>query len=540
MPFDLTQQSERKRLIKEIVLNEENLSQKRESLKQFEIQQDRLHQYVTEYLEGQFDKDTVKEMPVMSSVNVQKRVVTQEASIYRTAPERSFTGISDEQVEAKENIYHDMKFDTMMLRANQMYKMQNNQVHIGLFPKNGKFNFRIYLRHHIDAIPDPHDPEKAVGYVLSVFDSQRWLRDRREEWPTGSAKTSGHPYRQSDRVNQGIADPDDAEDLKGQFVVWTKPYMIDDEEIPGLNMVFNEQGVIISDPETTENPLSEVDPDLLPIINLADNKGTFEYWIRQGQSTTEFTIQWNAFLTDMAFVSRMQGWSQGIVKGPKDLLPSAMKVGPNKIIRLVQDPDSGVSTDFSFVSPNPDLSGMIQVGEMILSNWLTSKGIDTSAIATKPGGQVFGTATERLLASIEKFEASREDIALFENAETQLSHLVDVWSNLSKGNDLLDEKYRTSDFPEDSDVSVMYHKPEMIQTREQKIMQHERERDLGLVSRIDGIMERHNMTRDEAVEKARQIDEEEMMLRPEPINNPFINNQDQEEDGNRESETNQE
>ena len=87
MSYDLTKQSERKKLIETINSND-NKSRKAESLRQQEIYQDRLFQYVKENLEGTFDAKTVKEMPIISSVNLVKRIVKEEASIYRESPKR--------------------------------------------------------------------------------------------------------------------------------------------------------------------------------------------------------------------------------------------------------------------------------------------------------------------------------------------------------------------------------------------------------------------------------------------------------------------
>ena len=74
----------RKSVISEIK-GEENKRRKAESLKQFEIFNDRMDQYVVEYLKKQFSAATVREMPVVSSINLPKRIVTQEASIYKRA-----------------------------------------------------------------------------------------------------------------------------------------------------------------------------------------------------------------------------------------------------------------------------------------------------------------------------------------------------------------------------------------------------------------------------------------------------------------------
>ena len=94
---------DRLKLIKHIE-SSENKDRKQESFRQTQIFQDRLYQYVREALLREFSKQTVDEIPIIASINLARRIIKQEASIYRTAPNREFTELSDDQSEVVKNI----------------------------------------------------------------------------------------------------------------------------------------------------------------------------------------------------------------------------------------------------------------------------------------------------------------------------------------------------------------------------------------------------------------------------------------------------
>lgn len=516
MPFDLRIEKDRKTLIKEVLNTDENTQRKADSAKQQEIMNDRLDQYVREHLKGEFGADTVKEMPIISSVNLTRRIVKQEASIYRDHPERDFLELSPDQIETVGRIYDDMKIDSMLAKSNENFKLQQ-QTHLQIVPRNGKLIMRTLMGHHIDSIPDPLNPEEAIGYVISSFDKESFLRDNTKDTPTGFKGRSVHTAPQfSDGVNQKIGDRDDAKSTLKRYVVWTRDHHNEKGElIPGMNFIMNGKAEILSDVNAVLNPLRDIDPTLLPIINVANNEGTFEYWVRQGQSVSDFNIAYAAELSSLSQIVRLQGYSQAVLSGSKELMHESLQIGPTKFLKLTVDPDQPVDTKFEFVNPSPDLDGSIRFLEMLLANFLTSRGVDPKIISGKSDATSFSSGIERLLHNLERFEASREDISLFTNAEDKIFNLVKAWHNVSRGTDRLEEKYLTSVIPDESSVVVSFNKPEMIQTRQERIAQVEKEMDLGLISRIDALEQFHGIDRDAAIEKAKQIDEDEGMTQGE-------------------------
>jgi len=77
--------------------SDENKKRKAESYNQFQIYNDNLRPFVLRKLRSMYSDETVCEMPVISSINIAKRICNQEASIYRNSPIQNFVGVSDDQ-----------------------------------------------------------------------------------------------------------------------------------------------------------------------------------------------------------------------------------------------------------------------------------------------------------------------------------------------------------------------------------------------------------------------------------------------------------
>jgi len=475
------------RIIREIEAPE-NKQRKATSLMQYEIFNDRQQQYVIEYLKKQFAYQSVKEMPVITSINLARRVVKAEASLYRTPPKRTFHNMSDEQVEAFEGFYDRWGWNDKLLTANEYYKLQQ-QTHLYWTIKGGIIKPRVLLNHHLDAIPSREDPEVAEGYVISTFDKWQYLEYDSSMSATGfqgrSQKMSGS---MADGVNQKIADPDDYRAQLEKYVFWT----------PDLNVKVNRDGVIES--EETENPIG-----MLPIIDVSVSKD-FEYWVRSGQAVTDFSIQFCGMLSDMANVVRMQGFGQAVFSGAEGMLPENVQIGPTFVLRLPIDPNNPVPTDFKFVTSGADIMGSLEFLKTNLSMFLSSRGLDPSTISFDGTTQSYSSGIERLLAMIQKFEASKSDMDLFEKVEHQSFDVIRAYINTYQGSDVLGPEFQIGQIPEDAYMTIEYAEPQMMQTQQEKLDFLEKKMDLGLISRVDAFKEMYGIDEEAAVKMISEID----------------------------------
>jgi hypothetical protein len=456
--IDFNDLATRRRVIEDIKTNE-NKKRKYESYKQFECFMGRLRQFVTDYLLSQFTKQTVYTMPIIDSINISSRVVNKQASLYKTPPKRTFTNLDQDQQTTINNWYLEYGVNSKLFKSNQFFKLQD-QSFLMLVPDREKnLKCRVVMPHMIDAIPSDVDPEIADAYIISVHDKQ-WFNHG------------------SDGRNEVTADQDDYKANVEKYLVWTKE----------INFLMNGRGEFLT--EIFPNPIGE-----LPFIDIAEGKD-YEFFVRGGQALTDFAIQYCGALSDLAQVVKMQGWSVGWLKGPASLMPEEIIVGPNKILKLTTDPNNpDATTEFGYSSPDADIQGAMSYLEMLISNFLTSRGLDSNIISSKGDAQKFSSGVEKLLSMIDAFEASKQDMDIYQKAERQFFELLKKWNNL-----LIQTPNKIFDFliPEDSELEVQYHQPQNIQTTKEKLETIQLRLELGLIDQIDAIAADRDITREAA------------------------------------------
>lgn len=476
--MDLLKLEDRVELIKSIESNEAK-ARRFESLRQTEVFNDRLYEHVYERLLRRSAKSTVLEMPIVSSMNLSRRVVKQEASIYKNPPQREWTELSDDQYSVVRKIYSELAIDSKMLMSNESFKLQN-QNHVMLVPVDGKLKLRVLRNHHIDSI-DSEDPETPMGYVISQIDKNEVRRFEQARRSGGRYDT--YTRQISDQIDQKIGDADDFKKRSKRYVVWTNEY----------NFIMDGYGEIVSG-EDIINPIG-----MVPIIDISIEKD-YEYWVRQGDSLTEFTIEYNALLSDISQVVRMQGYAQAYLISKEDLIPENVQIGPNFLLKLPVEEGSTVRPEFGFANAGADLGGSIQFAETQLATFLTSRGLDPTTVSGSGQVSKHSSGIERLLSLIEKFEASRSDFDTYSRAEKQIWKLVKAWHNVSIGTDLLDREYQTTLIPEQSEIHVKFAGPEMIKSEAEKIDSWQRRIEAGEATVVDMMMDLRGVDKESALE----------------------------------------
>jgi len=519
----------RKKVIDEILGNE-NQMRKNGAMKRSEVYNDRAEPYVLKGMEKEFEKSTVDEMRKITSINLCKRIIDEIGSLYKKAPEREFQNangkdLNENEKKQIENLYKFGRFDWKYKKANRSYELQK-QCTIQVLPRDGIIELRVFSPHQYDVIPDPMDPEKPGAYIVSVYDRSKILagygstannfeiKNMPSSMGLGAASVS-------DGVNQAIADNDDYKRKQMRFVWWTK----------AENFLTDGLGVVL-DP-TTETPSS--DPSAiavnllgeLPFVDVALDKDS-EFWVRHGQGVVEFDLEFAMLLMDTFFIHKMQGFAQAIIYSEKP--PANMKVGPNHVMHIPLDPNKEVQPRFEFSTPNSDLNASMELIETFLRLFLSSRGIDPKTVSGKSETQRFSSGIERLLAMIDKFEASQDSIDLFLWIENQVLRLVVKWSNIFQGVTSpngptvpLIPELRLAKLPEDIIVTVNFTAPEVIQTKAEAEDSAIKLKENGLMSRTEAIMKLRNVTEEEAKRIASQIDSEELLNAPKEVTAPGEN-----------------
>lgn len=410
------------------------------------------------------------------------------ASIYKRCPDRVLQNATENQTLGIQGLYAAARVDVQLKRANQKYKL-HNQCAIQVIPRDGVIDIKLLAPHQYDVVPDPLDPERAIAYVISAYNKGQLDNE------TSSVKDiQGNYYgskngEASRSTNKAIADEEDYQSALNRYVVWTAE----------KNLIVNGNGEIL---EENPNPIG-----MLPFIDVAQDKD-FEFWVRKGSGVTEFTLDFAVVLSDTCNTNRLQSYAQPVIVAEK--VPESVTVGPQHILFLPLDPSRPeVKPSFEFASPNPDLNASLSLQDRLVSYFLTAQGIDPKTIASSGEGNKFSSGLERLLAMIEKFEASQDDIDLFKGVEEKLFTLFRAWYEQVNGTSMLKPALSFGTWPEDINQTVIYEGPEMIRTEADKEESVIRRLENGLISKEEAIMELREVDQDRAKEIVSAIDQEQ-------------------------------
>lgn len=470
------------RAIIDEIESDENKRRKAEHQKRFDVFSDYQRQYILKMLTNEFSPKTVSEMRTCTSVNLTRRIISEMASIYKRQPVRTIQNATPEQEQAILDIYADIKVDTFLKRVNEKFKL-HDQCAIQVIPKDGEIKLKLLAPHQFDVVPAYDDPEQPLAYIISSYNKE-WLQSEN----TGNQDIQGNYYASknesaSDRTNQKIADPDDWRNDK-RYIVWTAEY----------NMVLDGHGQIL---EQEPNPIG-----MLPFVDVSTEKD-FEFWVKRGSGIVEFNLDFGVVLSDTCNTNRLQSYAQPVIVAEK--VPESVTVGPQNILFLPLDPTRPeVRPSFQFASPNPDLKASLDLQDRLLSYFLTANGIAPKTISGSGEAEKFTSGVERLLAMIERFEASQSDIDLFQNVEQELFELISAWYGVLNGTENF--AYGFGQWPIDAELYVKFMGPEVIKTDSDKEESVIKRLDAGLISKAEAIAELRDISLEEAEQKALEIE----------------------------------
>jgi len=499
MKIDYLNASDRKKLIQEITESNENNKRKEESLKALEVYKGRQAQFILSKILNELGVNAARNSRTITSINLTKKIIKEQASLYRNDPVRSFSYLSDAQTDHALQLYEYCSANVKFKKSNEIYKLCD-QAQIQIVLKKGKLEFRTLYPHHYDVVPSSENPEEGECYIISSFDKLTLFADQ----SSGTSRRSQSYY--SDRSNQNIGDPDDYQGSK-LFYWWTKDYnFITDSS----GNYVDANGVTISglDQDDIKNPIG-----VLPFIDVAADKD-FEFFVRSGYNTVNFTTDLGLLLSDVSEISRLQGFSQAIISSVEE--PKDLTVGPRRAIWLKISPNADAATrpTFEFQSPSPDLGNSLQLISNFMSMFLTSQGVSPKLVNASGAQESFTSGVDRFLSMVDKFEASQDDMSLYMSVEKKAWEIVKAWNNVyyNVTDNGFDEKLAGISIPEESELSIKFAKPELVLSENDKLATIEKRLDLNLLSITEAIAFDRGIAKEQAEEVVAEIAEVQMGL----------------------------
>ena len=187
------------------------------------------------------------------------------------------------------------------------------------------------------------------------------------------------------------------------------------------------------------------------------------------------------------------------------------------MIHLPTDnPDQQV--DFSFASPQSNISEISDANDRFLNYFITSEGLGGDVVNSTGETKTATSGIDRFLQAIQKIEAHQDDYEAFRCVEQDIYRIVKAWIKVLNGSDKLDSKYQVPNISEDSELEIEFYRPEMMQTETEKVTNIERKLDLGLMSKKEAIMELRDLSNaDEALDILKQIESEDFAFMPKAV-----------------------
>jgi hypothetical protein len=493
---DYLNQGFRKQVIQEILENEENKRRKEESLIALEIFKGRQAQFILDRIKQELGTDAAIKSRTITSINLTRKIIKEQSSIYKNDPTREFEGLNDNQTQHALKLYDTAMANVKFKKANEIYKLCD-QTPMQIILKDGKFEFRNMYPHHYDVVPVVDNPEVPECYIVSSFDKTR-LFNSTFNFSGPNQANSNKKTLFSDGINQKIGDPDD---YMGsfRFIWWTRDFNFITD---GFGNFIGPDGRVmkkVSDKDLI-NPIG-----VLPFVDIATDKD-YEFYVRSGYSAAQLTIDLGLLFSDVSEIARLQGFSQGVISSMEE--PRDIVVGPRRVMWLKKLPnvEPGAQPEFNFVSPSPDLGNSLQLISNYLSMALTSQGLSPKMINAAGEKEMFTSGVDRFLAGIEKFESSQEDISLFKSAESKVWDIMKAWNN--KFYNVTDNGFNAElsgvYLPDESKLSVKYMKPQMLLSETDKLSVIEKKLDLGLISQAEAVA----IDREIPIEMAKKVAEE--------------------------------
>ncbi len=408
---DILDPAFRKTVISEIMRGVEVRARKAEHEKREEVYKDRTREYALRLIQKEMGDEAVLEMQHrVPNLSITRKIVDKKARVYKDRPMRKADNASDQ--DALDGLIEYLKLDFVGKEINRKVELHKN-ILVRMLPvpcddeltpqgqPTWDLRLGIFQPARYDVIEDPRDPRYPLAIVLSYVDlGGGLLRDYRSSDSIATTVASGEEA--TDRAN--AVDP-----KKRRFVWWSKSY----------HMTTDQAGVIMAEgdltPEAGVNPLQA-----MPFIPYSKDQGE-SYWADGGEGQADNAILINLLLADLNFSAKYQTTGLGFIIS--DDPPTNVKFGANRFIKLTQK-EAGLKPEVGFASPSPKLQEAMGIIEQQLSFFLTTEGLESSAIA----GKLDATrATSGIHAVIEKSEpvsAIEDDQQLYKDMEPEVIELA--------------------------------------------------------------------------------------------------------------------
>lgn len=508
----------RKLVISEMVNGTENLNRKAVALRKHEIFRDKNSKWVMAAIEKEgYRQITIEQMRNrVSNISICRKIIEKLAQTYVGGVERK---VGDEieltdnkglkkKVSGPDQVSLDALEDTLDVDTafkkvdayRQLFKNTTLQVVPKLCSEEteeaGSDKYDIQLKAlapwEYDVIEDPNNAEEAAVYILTDFPERNRYIGNLTSDEQGFRTAVTVPDREGDGKDQIIADSpaDKGANTKDRtFIWWTNKY----------HFTTDLTGTIIKD----KSPADNLNPiGTKPFIDVCVNQDGF-YWATGGDDVVEASILINKKMTDVNFISFVQGWGQ-LVVAAKDV-PKKLVGGPdNAFIFNLQPGDP--TPIVQFASSNPPIKDWLETIKMTLALVLTTNNLSSRSLSADLDVKSVASGIALLIENSEVITSIQDVQVLFQDKEPEFWELLSKWHTLyAETNSLVEELQEIAPMKQ-TDVSLKFTQVRPPMSETEKLQDLTLRKQLGINTMVDLIKKDNpDLSDEEAQAKAEEV-----------------------------------
>lgn len=500
-----------RKLVLDEITQPENVARKGEYLKRYEVYKDMTSKYVIQGLvaEGLLPETIAQMGNRVGNVSLCRKVVNKLARAYSGGVQRMAEPAAAQ--EAVDDLTRLLSFDQRMKKGDRYRELQRNMMFfVGpeidtetSSPESPlyKLKLSVLAPWQYDVIEDWQDREIPKVVIISDFtERDGGGTSAATEAQAGIHTTKLTAVPSTNAKDDVIADaPEDAgRGCKREFIWWCKEY----------HFTTNEKGEILTSksPEDFLNPIN-----YLPMANNADEQDG-QFWAKGGSDLVDGSILVNKLITDMNFISYLQGYGQYVVTG-QNVTKERFRFGPNNALVLEYDPSKEEpEPNVTVLSGNPPIDSWMKMIEQYVALVLTTNNLSPSNVSGTLNANTFPSGIAALVEQSEATDDISDKQNEYKDTERRIWEATKRWQNLYMStSQLVPEFAEVGQLPDDLEISIKFHEAKPAITEAEKLNNLKVRKELGIDEMIDLIrIDNPDMTEEEATKKLERIQAEKL------------------------------
>lgn len=498
----------RKMVIEEI-MGDENIQRKKEVKRKYDVFKDGTRQIVIDRMSRELGEETAHEIiQRTANISILRKIIDKKGMVYKDGVVRETSDHPNKEgLQRAIDFYVDeLNHNTKMKKVNKYLELTKNCSYFvspyqdfrdpGFF----KIKSQVMLPHLYDVIEDAENPELGRVWIFSYF-APKVGGDRsanQNESGIRAARTAQMNFRQGDQMDQALADsPDDLGSNQRHFIWWSTNY----------HLTCDVKGELVEGLQTEDN-LNPI--NMIPIVNFAKGQDG-NFWAIGGNDLIDGSILVNQLLTDLYFISKLQGHGIFYLAGPD--VPQSLKIGPSDAL-IMQKKEGDPDTQIGFVSSNPPLADHMQMIEQQIALLLSTNNLEPGVVQGQLSATSAASGIQELIRKSENIDDINDQREIFRDNEPQIFKIIFAWHNLLLERGVLHrENSELLRIPEDGEFSLKFQTNELFKTDQEKLDIIQKRRELNLDSMIDSLMrDNTDLSREEAEDKLQELFEEKVKV----------------------------